>query len=90
MASLNINLDPSELSDAAATAVIELLINPEYGSEWLLELLDIDADVRTISNEDYAPVENLDGEITTALRKIADALIAGLPADSPVRKNYES
>lgn len=81
------NTEPDEVVtdvDGAATlAVVELLLSPEYSTEWLEELaagLGLELDDKQI--------EDLDANITRILDQLAIPFVESLPAKP--RENYRS
>lgn len=80
------NAEPDEVVtdvDGAATlAVVELLLSPEYSTEWLEELaagLGLELDEKQI--------EDLDAKITRILDQLAVPFVESLPARP--RANYQ-
>lgn len=77
------NMTP-EVRDAAVRGAIEILVNPEFGTDWILNevLRDIpDEDV----NEEVA--EQVDNFIMSRFKEFASTLLAELPAEK--RKGLE-
>jgi len=74
-----------EIKAAAICGAIEILINPEYGNDWILnEVLRDIPDERLGDPEETA--QKVDDIITDRFREFAALLVAELPAEQ--RKRY--
>ena len=87
---MEINTENAELDEvitdvdgAATLAVVELLLSPEFGIDWLEELaagLDLELDEKQI--------DELEHSVTRILGQLAIPLVESLPAKP--RENYRS
>lgn len=74
-----------EIKNAAICGAIEILINPEYGHDWILNDVLRDVSDETVGDQEET-AQVVDDIITDRLRAFAALLVSELPVDQ--REHY--
>lgn len=73
-----------EIKNAAICGAIEILINPEYGNDWILSDVLRDVSDETVGDQEEA-VQIVDEIITDRFRAFVELLVVELPVDQRER-----